>query len=190
VVSPTGRVTSPTDEAPSRASDIIAAAAGVQADDPAAEEVPVATAFLLTPFSPEAAGGEKPSVYRKVQQAIALAAELTGVELRRADSIFKGGVIIEQVREAIDEADVIIAVCTGKNANVFYELGLAEASGHEPILVAPNARHLPFDKAHCRCHMYGTKRETVQTLPQRLAQAITETLTERSRTTRPVAPSA
>jgi hypothetical protein len=116
-----------------------------------------------------------------VQAAIAHAAEHAGVELRRADSIFRGGVIIDQVREAIAHADIIIAVCTGKNANVFYELGLAEALSHVPILVAPNARHLPFDKAHCRCHMYGTKRQPVETLSQRVALAIHETLQQRSR---------
>lgn len=151
-------------------------------EDPAQQTVPprsLPVAFLLTPFSPEAAGGERPKVFRRVQQAVEQAAVQAGVRLRRADSIFKGGVIIDQVREAIAGADVIIAVCTGKNPNVFYELGLAEAMGHTPILVAPNARHLPFDKAHCRCHMYGLKRLTTDNLAPRLLRAITETLAER-----------
>jgi hypothetical protein len=136
-------------------------------------------AFLLTPFSPQAAGGERPKVFRRVQHAIVEAAGSAGVQLQRADSIFKGGVIIDQVRQAIAQADVVVAVCTGKNANVFYELGLAEAMGHTPILVAPNARHLPFDKAHCRCHMYGLKHLTADNLAPRLQRAITETLAER-----------
>jgi exopolyphosphatase/pppGpp-phosphohydrolase len=139
---------------------------------------PLPVAFLLTPFSPEAAGKERPKEFHRVQQAVEQAAEQAGVQLRRADSIFKGGVIIDQVREAIAQADVIIAVCTGKNPNVFYELGLAEAMGHVPILVAPNARHLPFDKAHCRCHMYGLKRLTADNLAPRLQLAIAETLAE------------
>ena len=140
---------------------------------------PLPVAFLLTPFSARAAGGERPKVFRCVQQAIEQAASLAGVRLLRADSIFKGGVIIDQVREAIARADVVIAVCTGKNPNVFYELGLAEAMGHTPILVAPTARHLPFDKAHCRCHMYGHKRLTPDNLAVRLQRAISETLAER-----------
>jgi hypothetical protein len=143
------------------------------------DQRPLPVAFLLTPFSPAAAGGERPKVFREAQRAIEQAAELAGVQLRRADSIFKGGVIIDQVREAIAQADVIVAVCTGKNPNVFYELGLAEAVGHTPILVAPNARHLPFDKAHCRCHMYGLKKLTTANLAPRLEQAIAETLVER-----------
>ncbi len=134
------------------------------------------TAFLLTPFSAAAAGDEKPATYRAVQRAVRDACKDAGVELRRADSIFRSGVIVEQVREAIADADLIIAVCTGKNANVFYELGLSEAMGHRPILVAPDARHLPFDKAHCRCQMYGGKRLTTKNLRVRLVKAIEETL--------------
>ena len=136
------------------------------------------TAFLLTPFSAAAAGDEKPATYRAVQRAVRDACKDAGVELRRADSIFRSGVIVEQVRDAIAEADLVIAVCTGKNANVFYELGLSEAMGHRPILVAPDARHLPFDKAHCRCQMYGGKRLTTKNLRARLVKAIEETLAD------------
>ena len=64
----------------------------------------------------------------------------------------------------------------GTNANVFYELGMAEAMGHHPILIAPDARHLPFDKAHCRCHLYGGKRLTTRNLRRRLVKAVEETL--------------
>lgn len=141
----------------------------------------MSVAFLLTPFSAAAAGGEKPATYRAVQRALREAAREAGVELRRADSIFRAGVIVDQVREAIEQADLVIAVCTGKNANVFYELGLAEALGHVPILIAPDASHLPFDKAHCRCHMYGGKRATVKNLRPRLVKAIEETLAAKSR---------
>jgi hypothetical protein len=138
----------------------------------------VTTAFLLTPFSPEAAGGERRATFRAVQAAIAAAAAAAGVELRRADSIFKAGVVVDQIRDEIAQADLIVAVCTGRNPNVFYELGIAEALGHTPILVAASARELPFDKAHCRCHMYGTKRENLKNLPRRLERALRETLAE------------
>lgn len=134
------------------------------------------TAFLLTPFGAKAAGGEKPATYRAVQRVIRDACADIGVELRRADSIFRSGVVVDQIREALADADLVIAVCTGKNANVFYELGMAEAMGHKPILIAPDASHLPFDKAHWRCHMYGGKRLTTKNLRPRLVKAIEETL--------------
>ncbi len=139
------------------------------------------TAFLLTPFGAKAAGGEKPATFRAVQRAVRAACADAGVELRRADSIFKSGVVVDQIRDEIASADLIIAVCTGKNANVFYELGMAEAMGHRPILIAPEARHLPFDKAHWRCHMYGGKRLTTKNLRARLTKAIEETLADADR---------
>lgn len=136
----------------------------------------IRAAFLLTPFSAKAAGDEKPATYRAVQRAVRDACREAGVELRRADSIFRSGVVIDQIREAIADADLVIAVCAGTNANVFYELGMAEAMGRHPILTAPDARHLPFDKAHCRCHMYGGKRLTTRNLRTRLVKAVEETL--------------
>jgi hypothetical protein len=139
-------------------------------------QVHVPTAFLLTPFSAKAAGDEKPATYRAVQRAVRDACREAGIELRRADSIFRSGVVVDQIREAMTDADLIIAVCTGTNANVFYELGMAEAMGHRPILTAPDARHLPFDKAHWRCHMYGGRRLTTGNLRPRLVKAIEETL--------------
>jgi hypothetical protein len=50
--------------------------------------------------------------------------------------------------------------------------------GQRPILIAPDARHLPFDKAHCRCHMYGGKRLTIGNLRKRLVSAIEEMLAD------------
>jgi hypothetical protein len=144
------------------------------------DEVRMPIAFLLTPFSAKAAGDEKPATYRAVQRAVRDACREAGVELRRADSIFRSGVVVDQIREAMADADLIIAVCTGTNANVFCELGMAEAMGHRPILIAPDARHLPFDKAHCRCHMYGGKRLTTRNLQARLIKAMDETLAEGS----------
>lgn len=111
-----------------------------------------------------------------VREAIDEAAKAAGVELIRADDIFAGGVIIDQIESAISRADVIIAVCTGKNPNVFFELGLAEAVGHKPILLAPSAKHLPFDQGHWRCQMYGRGR--LDDLAARLERAIKETAAE------------
>jgi hypothetical protein len=105
----------------------------------------VARGFLITPFSSETAGGEDPATFARVQEAIGTAANETGLDLRRADDIFAAGVVIQQVRGEIEQADLILAVCTGRNANVFFELGLAEAAGKPQILVAASKADLPFD---------------------------------------------
>jgi hypothetical protein len=64
--------------------------------------------------------------------------------------------IVDQIREAIEQADLVIAVCTGKNADVFYEL-------------------------RRRCHRYRLKRQTVKNLPDRPTGAMCETLTDPDR---------
>jgi hypothetical protein len=136
-------------------------------------------AFLLTPFSPEAAGDEDPEIFAGVQQAIADAAAEADVQVQRASDIFAAGIVVEQIRAAIESADVVIGVCTGKNANVFYELGLAEILGHKPILVAASVVDLPFDVRHWRAQLYGNP-ESLSSLVERLRQAIEETLAARS----------
>jgi hypothetical protein len=128
---------------------------------------------LITPFSAETAGGENMTVFTGVQEAIRAAAEETGLDLRRADDIFAAGVVIQQVRGEIEQADVVLAVCSGRNANVFYELGLAEAAGKPQILIAASKVDLPFDVGHLRAQLY---REGLDTLASRVALAIRETL--------------
>jgi hypothetical protein len=137
----------------------------------------VPTAFWITPFSAEAAGNEDPAIYVAVQQAIRDAA-VDLVDLVRADDIFEAGVVIEQVRGAIERADLVIAICTGRNANAFYELGLAEIARHKPILIAAGAEDLPFDVGHWRAQMYGGN-PPLATLAERTRRAIQETLSAR-----------
>jgi hypothetical protein len=99
----------------------------------------------------------------------------------RADDIFEAGIIIEQIRDRMFGADAIIAVCTGRNANVFYELGLADQI-HKPILVAAEAQDLPFDVTHFRAQLYGPEGSADRdTFRQRLGRAIQDTIQERGR---------
>ncbi len=125
-------------------------------------------AFLLMPFAPE---------LDDLRRDIVAAGDAVGVEVIRADDIFRSGVIIEQIKEQIRNADAIIAVCTSRNPNVFYELGIAD-SGHVPILVAEKTEDLPFDIHHFRAQFYGgaTPADSRKTLGQRLGQALIETL--------------
>ncbi len=77
-------------------------------------------------------------------------------------------------------ADAVLAVCTGKNPNVFYELGLSDGL-HEAILVAEDKDDLPFDVAHLRTIFYGgdgppndrasLRARVGQTLPETRADA-------------------
>lgn len=101
--------------------------------------------FLIMPFDVE---------LNWLNEVIMEAGLAERVTTRRADNIFKPGAILQQIFDEIDSADLIFAVCTGRNANVFFELGYAWRN-HSPILIADTSADLPFDVAAFRTEMYG-----------------------------------
>jgi len=117
-----------------------------------------------------------------LRDEIVLAGQSVGVRVERADDIFEAGVIIDQIKERISQADVVIAVCTGRNPNVFYELGIAERV-HKPILLAEEETDLPFDVRHFRALFYrkGSQHEGRETLRKGIATAIEETIAAREK---------
>jgi hypothetical protein len=125
-------------------------------------------------MSSASAGDEPPPLYGMVQRAIREATTALDIELHRADDIFAPGVIMDQIRAHIEGADYVIAVCTGRNANVFYELGLADAYGHQPVLLASSTSDLPFDVSHRRSILYGDV-EDIQTIVRDLRTALEAT---------------
>lgn len=65
------------------------------------------------------------------------------------DSDEKGHpVIIDTIREMIYRADFVVADLSGKNSNVFYELGFAHALNKQSILLTQNKKDVPFDISH------------------------------------------
>lgn len=95
------------------------------------------------------------------------------VRVERADDIFSAGIVIEQIRDRIRNADVVIAVCTGQNPNVFFELGVAD-QWHWPVILAEDKKDLPFDIQHYRALIYGGLEPSV--LASGITAAIEETL--------------
>jgi len=77
---------------------------------------------------------------------------------------------MNHVRSAIDEADVIIALATGENPNVYYELGWAR---REAIILVRD-KNLPFDIRGDRYWVYGGLSQDELTV--RLREAIEQSL--------------
>ena len=86
------------------------------------------TCFVLMPFA-----GESRDWY---QVAIRPAVEGAGFRCKRADEILGTGSITEEIFRNIFNADVLLVDLSGKNANVFYELGVAHAIGKPVVLIA------------------------------------------------------
>ncbi|MBL8134159.1 MAG: hypothetical protein JNL42_20020 [Anaerolineae bacterium] len=79
-----------------------------------------------------------------------------GVTCARGDHFSTTNSIMQEIYSAIVHADLLIADCTGKNANVFYELGMAHMLGKRAILIAQSRDDFPFDVAHLRSILYAT----------------------------------
>ena len=77
-----------------------------------------------------------------VWEVIQRAATANGMDSGRADNRWDHPAIIQDVVALIDEAAIVICDCTGKNANVFYEMGIAHSYGKEVIIITQN----PADK--------------------------------------------
>ena len=73
---------------------------------------------------------------------------------KRADDFFGAHHIMSDVWEAINSARVIIADCTGRNPNVFYEIGVAHTLGRTVILITQNGTDVPFDLQAIRFIQY------------------------------------
>jgi hypothetical protein len=83
------------------------------------------------------------------------AIQKTGLTPIRADAdIFGTGKIMDQVWRGLNNAKVLVAVLTGRNPNVFYELGLAHALKKPVVLVSSNEEDVPFDLHHIRVIYY------------------------------------
>ena len=72
--------------------------------------------------------------------------------------------IIQDVVSLIDKSRVVICDCTGRNANVFYEIGIAHTLGREVILITQNEADIPFDLRHLRYVKYLNNAEGRQVL--------------------------
>ena len=84
---------------------------------------------------------------------------------------------MDQVRDEILGADVVLAVLTGANPNVMFELGLALESAARPAVLISNvaADILPFDVRQHRVLTYGDLGDPAQ-FREQLTEAIRRTL--------------
>ena len=94
-------------------------------------------------------------------------------ECRRSEAT-RGNLIAGIVRD-LNDAYVVIADFTDRNANVFYELGVRHSLSNRTIILAQSRDHIPFDLRAYASHVYGW--ETVEER-QELAAKLQELLLE------------
>lgn len=94
---------------------------------------------------------------RYYQEIYVPAIKSAGFEPVRADELFKTGSVVEQIWEQIEKSKVLLADLSGKNPNVFYELGLAHAARKPVVFAASDVEDVPFDLRHLRVITYDIR---------------------------------
>lgn len=106
-------------------------------------------AFVIMPFDDEIAN----SVYEHCSRPICKELDL---HVERADEIFTSNSILDDIILAIEKSAVIIADISGKNPNVFYELGMCHMLKRKQTIMITHDEFngIPFDISHFRIIQY------------------------------------
>jgi hypothetical protein len=125
--------------------------------------------FVIMPF-----GGWLDSYYQDIYFPAIKAA---GLDPHRADDLFRPSTIVNDIWAYTKRARLVLADLSGKNPNVFYELGLAHALAKPAILVAASMDDVPFDLRALRVLVYDKNAPNWgDDLGQKIKSAIKEVL--------------
>ena len=102
--------------------------------------------FVLMPF--------QPSFERLYKEKIKPTVESCGLRCMKANDIFSPTPILEDIWIHIYKSKIIIADVTGRNPNVFYEIGIAHTVGKPVIIISQDKADIPFDIAQIRFFQY------------------------------------
>ena len=119
----------------------------------------------MMPFHPD---------FDRVYEVLQGVAGVVGLRCRRADDIWENPAVMQDVVSIIDRSRVVIADCTGRNPNVFYEIGIAHTLGWEVILITQKAADIPFDLRHLRYVHYLNHGEGLSALANRLRSRLAD----------------
>jgi hypothetical protein len=120
--------------------------------------------FILMPF--------KEPFNRIYEKQIKSVVESFHLNPLRADGLFTPTAIVEDIWEHINKARIVIADVTGKNPNVFYELGIAHTIGKNVIIITQNKDDVPFDVGYLRYLLYTDNEDGWKKLSSDLTKTI------------------
>ncbi len=127
------------------------------------------TCFVIMPF-----GNWFDNYYTEIYKPAIINA---GLEPKRADDIYRPSTIVQDIWNYTKDAQIVLADLTGKNANVFYELGLAHALAKPAILVSNSMDDVPFDLRALRVIEYNKNNSNWgNVLKEKIEKSIRETL--------------
>lgn len=96
-----------------------------------------------------------------------------GLRPERVDEYVRSGIVVRDIAELIESAELLVFDLSGERQNVYYELGYARGVGNEAseiLLIARDGTQLHYDIAGLRVHFY----KSVDDLRSILAKALAE----------------
>lgn len=117
--------------------------------------------------------------FAPVYEAIKASCNTTKLPAKRADEVWNSSVLINDILELINHSAVVVCDLTGRNENVFYELGIAHAWGKTVIPITQSADDVPFDLKHHRYLRYLNNAEGLAVLQRDLSQRLQSLVGER-----------
>jgi hypothetical protein len=113
--------------------------------------------FVLTPFS-----DDEDNTYQIIREVCID----NGFNCVRGDEQYIEGDILSHIVRLITQARLVIANVSSRNANVFYELGIAHAMDKPTILISRTIEDVPFNLKMRRFLLYKDPYELYQSLPK------------------------
>ena len=123
------------------------------------------TGFIVMPFATK---------FDPVHEAARAGIQGAGLEPVRSDDMYTPKAVLEKILRQIAEAEVVVADLTGRNANVFYELGIAHMVKDNVILLAQSSKSIPFDLRPFGCIIYRSTESGLRELAENLKGAVQE----------------
>ena len=105
--------------------------------------------FVMMPFNPD--------IRRVYEDHIKNVAASLSLKVARADDFFTVHAVMQDIWTAICRSRIIIADCTSRNPNVFYEIGIAHTVGKPVVLITQSSEDVPFDLRSIRYYPRGTQ---------------------------------
>jgi hypothetical protein len=102
--------------------------------------------FVIMPFNKE---------FNYTYEIVKGSIQDIGLKCRRGDEEKVSSNILSHIIQEMVQAKLIIADITGRNPNVFYELGIAHALDKPVLVISQSSAEIPFDLNYIRILLYN-----------------------------------
>ncbi len=103
------------------------------------------------------------------------------IQCERAKDLFSNNSLLNKNWAALFHAQLCIADCTGRDANIFYALGIAHTIGKKCILISQSVEDIPVDLRQSPIIIYNSSSEGLNPFEQTLSDLLSNEFYLKSR---------